>query len=166
MRATRTYLQLTAPGQLKPGFGAYPGLVIARVENPTAALYRTLYRGVGEAYHWRERWDWTDADVTAHLGRPGTYLFVAKTGTTPAGFYELKQEADGAVEIAYFGLLPAAIGKGLGKHLLSQAVTDAFALGASRVWLHTCTLDHPAALPNYLARGFRPFRTETYEVEG
>ncbi len=71
---------------------------------------------------------------------------------------------DGSVEIAYFGLFPNAIGQGLGKHLLSCAVRDAWALGPSRVWLHTCTLDHPAALPNYKKRGFLPYKTETYEV--
>ena len=165
MIATRTHLQLTNPTEFKPAFGTFPDLVIARAERPSAELYRSLYRGVGEGYRWRDRWDWTDADLAAHLARPEIHLFVARRGETPAGFYELKRDPDGGIEIAYFGLLHNAIGKGLGKHLLSQAVTDAFALGANRVWLHTCTLDHPAALPNYLARGFRPFKTETYEVD-
>jgi GNAT superfamily N-acetyltransferase len=71
---------------------------------------------------------------------------------------------DSSVEIAYFGLLPRAIGQGLGKHLLSCAVRDAWALEPARVWLHTCTLDHPHALPNYRMRGFAPYKTETYEV--
>ncbi len=56
------------------------------------------------------------------------------------------------------------LGRGLGKHLLSCAVRDAWALAPSRVWLHTCTLDHPAALPNYEKRGFARYKTETYEV--
>ena len=82
-----------------------------------------------------------------------------------AGWYELRRvPEDGSVEIAYFGLLPGAIGQGLGKHLLSCAVRDAWALGPARVWLHTCTLDHPHALPNYQKRGFAPYKTETYEV--
>ena len=68
------------------------------------------------------------------------------------------------MEIAYFGLAPGAIGLGLGKHLLSCAVRDAWAAGPSRVWVHTCTLDHPHALPNYQTRGFTVYRTETYEV--
>jgi GNAT superfamily N-acetyltransferase len=82
----------------------------------------------------------------------------------PAGFFELKAHADGGVEIAYFGLLPEFIGRGLGKHLLTEAVERAWGLGARRVWLHTCSLDDKAALPNYLARGFRPFHEETYTV--
>jgi GNAT superfamily N-acetyltransferase len=60
--------------------------------------------------------------------------------------------------------LPEFLGRGLGKHLLTQAVQTAWGLGAARVWLHTCTLDDPAALPNYLARGFRPFKTDVYSL--
>jgi len=72
----------------------------------------------------------------------------------------LKPGEGGSVEIAYFGLLPEFVGRGLGGHLLSVAVERAFESGARRVWLHTCTRDNPAALPNYLKRGFLPFRTE------
>ncbi len=79
-----------------------------------------------------------------------------------AGYFELRNCEDGSVEIAYFGLLPEFLGRGLGKHLLTCATEQAWADGANRVWLHTCTLDDPAALPNYLKRGFRPFRTEKY----
>lgn len=82
-----------------------------------------------------------------------------------AGYFELKKEADGSTEIAYFGLLPQFIGRGLGKHLLTRAIEQAWADDARRVWLHTCTDDDPAALPNYLKRGFKTFKTETYTVE-
>ncbi len=81
------------------------------------------------------------------------------------GWYELRQVLeDASVEIAYFGLAPDAIGRGLGKHLLSCAVRDAWALGPTRVWLHTSTLDHPHARSNYEKRGFVVYRTEQYEV--
>jgi GNAT superfamily N-acetyltransferase len=83
----------------------------------------------------------------------------------PAGYFELRRHDDGGVEIAYLGLLPEFFGRGWGKYLLEQAVRQAWATGASRVWLHTCTLDHPAALPNYLQRGFRPVREEVYVTE-
>ena len=76
-----------------------------------------------------------------------------------AGYYELRVEADG-IEVAYFGLLPDYQGQGLGGFLLTHALRRAFEL-APRVWLHTCTLDGAAALPNYRARGLRPFRTQT-----
>jgi GNAT superfamily N-acetyltransferase len=81
-----------------------------------------------------------------------------------AGYFELRRDTDGGVEIAYFGLLPGFTGRRLGAHLLTEAVERAWSLGARRVWLHTCTFDHPAALPNYVKRGFTVFKTEQYEV--
>ncbi len=165
MRATRTYLELREPGQFQPAVGDFPGLVIERVERPTPALYRQCYRTVGEAYHWRDRWDWTDADIRTHLAQPEISLYVATRAGALAGWYELRRVPDeDSVEIAYFGLAPGAIGQGLGKHLLSCAVRDAWALRPSRVWLHTCTFDHPHALPNYQKRGFVAYKTEVYEV--
>jgi len=165
VQATRTYLDLKSPGQFRAAFDDFPGLTVEPVERPTPALYRECYRRVGEAYHWRDRWDWTDEEIRAHLGQPEITLHVARRGGALAGWYELRRvPEDGSVEIAYFGLLPGAIGQGLGKHLLSCAVRDAWALGPSRVWLHTCTLDHPHALPNYERRGFVAYKTEHYEV--
>ena len=82
----------------------------------------------------------------------------------PAGFFELERHPDGSVEIAYFGIARRLHGRRLGAQLLTVAVREAWAMAPTRVWLHTCTLDSPAALPNYLARGFTPFRTETYTV--
>ena len=69
-----------------------------------------------------------------------------------------------AVEVAYFCLLPHAVGRGLGKFLLTRAVERAWDLGATRVWLHTSSLDHSSALPNYLGRGFSIWKQETYQV--
>ena len=80
----------------------------------------------------------------------------------PAGYFELRGDRVGGTEIAYFGLLPEFTGRGLGGYLLTVAVQRAWATGTERVWLHTNTLDHPAALPNYLKRGFRAFHSETY----
>ncbi|MGH7520767.1 MAG: GNAT family N-acetyltransferase [Gemmatimonadales bacterium] len=171
MQVTRTYLELKDREQFKASFGDFPGVTIARAQKPLPALYRMCYQTVGEAFHWRDRWDWTDQQIAAHLADPCHQLFVAmrangKKKVALAGWYELRQvPEDESVEIAYFGIVSAEFGHGVGKHLLSHAVRDAWALGASRVWLHTCTLDHPNALPNYIARGFTPYRTETYEVD-
>ncbi len=168
MEATRTYLELTRPDQFRPAFGDFPTLAVARVRRGGASpeLYRLLYRTVGAGFRWRDRWNWSDAEIHAHLARPEITLFVATRDDALVGWYELRRvPEDGSMEIAYFGLVPEAIGQGLGKHLLSCAVRDAWALGATRVWLHTCTLDHPHALPNYRARGFAPYRTEIYTVD-
>ncbi|MGH6692873.1 MAG: GNAT family N-acetyltransferase [Gammaproteobacteria bacterium] len=166
MRVTRTYLELTSPDRFRPAFGELPDLTVEPVAAPTPALYRHCYRGVGAAWHWRDRWDWTDDEIARHLAQPEITLHVARRGEDLVGWYELRRVPDdGSVEIAYFGLLPGAIGRGLGRHLLSCAVRDAWAAGARRVWLHTCTLDHPAAVPNYVARGFAPYFTEDYDVD-
>jgi GNAT superfamily N-acetyltransferase len=171
MQVTRTYLELKDRAQFKPAFADFPDVAIARAKRPLPDLYRQCYRAVGEAFHWRDRWDWTDDEIKRHLADPAIQLFVA-TRTTGnkhadlAGWYELRRVVDDdSVEIAYFGIVAAEFGRGFGKHLLSSAVQDAWALGPKRVWLHTCTLDHPNALPNYLKRGFTPYRTETYEVD-
>ena len=165
MQATRTYLELRHPDQFRAAFGAFPDVVIERVARPTPALYRHCYRTVGAAHHWRDRWDWTDDEIRAHLARPEILLYVATRNNALAGWYELRRvPADRSVEIAYVGLAPDAIGQGLGKHLLSCAVRDAWALQPGRVWLHTCTLDHPHALPNYEKRGFVAYQTERYDV--
>ncbi|HVH09872.1 MAG TPA: GNAT family N-acetyltransferase [Gemmatimonadales bacterium] len=165
MQATRTYLELPSPAAFRPAFGPFPDILVERIERPAPELYRECYRTVGAAYHWRDRWDWTDAEIRAHLAQPEITLHVARQQDRLAGWYELRRvPADRSVEIAYFGLAPDAIGRGLGKHLLSCAVRDAWALGPMRVWLHTCTLDHPHALPNYEKRGFQIYKREVYEV--
>lgn len=171
MEVTRTYLELKDRSQFNAAFGAFSDVFITRAPQPQPALYRMCYRTVGEAFHWRDRWDWTDQQIADHLADPAIALFVAAraSGTKAAqlaGWYELRRvPEDDSVEIAYFGIVPAEFGRGFGKHLLSSAVRDAWALDPKRVWLHTCTLDHPNALPNYIARGFTPYRTETYEVD-
>lgn len=124
------------------------------------SFFRYLYREVGHAYGWVDRLGWTDDQIRAHLADPAVSLWLLTVGHAPAGWAELRSEADGSTELAYVGLLPDFTGRGLGKHLVSVAVERAWELGARRVWVHTSSGDHPAALPNYLARGFSVFRTE------
>jgi GNAT superfamily N-acetyltransferase len=127
--------------------------------------YRRLYNTVGAPWHWTDRHAWSDQRLTAHLTRPAISVFECIVGDESAGFFELEQHSGGAVEIAYFGLAEGFIGRGLGKALLTRAAEESFGLGATRVWLHTCTLDSPHALPNYEARGFTPFDRDTYVVQ-
>lgn len=162
----RTYLEMDSPHRLTGRAPIPPGYVV-RQERCDPALYRELYDGVGAAYHWRDRRLWTDEQFREHLDRPGIGVWVLRQGAAPLGFFELARHDDGSVEIAYFGLMPAGIGRGLGRALLTAAVDAAWSLTPrpARVWLHTCTLDHPAALANYLARGFQVTRTESYTVD-
>jgi len=164
IQVKRTYLELRSPAELRPARCAEPALRIERVTEPTPALARWLYETVGAAWHWNDRRGWSDEEWRAWLARPGVSLHVLSRYTSPIGYFELAAGAGGEVEIAYLGLLPGHHGRGYGKHLLTLAAEQAFASGAQRVWLHTCTLDHPSALANYRSRGFRPFREELYEA--
>jgi GNAT superfamily N-acetyltransferase len=164
MQVTRTYLEMTSPDQLEAASVPEPAPQIARVNDCSVPFFRYLYQEVGKAYRWTDRLGWSDQQVRDYLAMPGVSIWLISAEQEPAGYFELRQHDDGSVEIAYFGLLPKFIGRGWGKYLLSRAVHSAWATGSKRVWLHTCTLDHPAALPNYIKRGFRPFRKEVFEV--
>jgi GNAT superfamily N-acetyltransferase len=161
----RIYLELRAPDELRPARGSKVPAHIERLVPCPPALYRTLYRDVGERWHWRDRVIWSDEKLARHLARAEVTVFVARVGGDIAGYFELEKHDDDSVEIAYFGLRPAFFGHGLGGELLTRAVVEAWALGATRVWLHTCSLDSPPALPNYLARGFQPFKEEWYTTD-
>ena len=164
---TRSYLEMLHPGDLTGSASTLPaGARLDRVSRCPISFHRYLYREVGRNYHWRDRLTWTDEQERDWINDPRLSLHVLYQDGSPAGYFELRREAEGSVEIAYFGLLPEFIGKGLGKVLLTMAVTEAWTAGARRVWLHTCTLDDPAALPNYLKRGFRKYQEERYTIEG
>lgn len=160
---TRTYLRMSRSDALRPS-RPLPNARAERLAPCTVVRYRALYAAVGADWHWHDRDAWPDERLAAHLADPsvGIYLFTVDGET--AGYFELQQHAEGDVELAYFGLVPAWIGKGLGRAMLTAATKQAWQLGATSVWLHTCTLDHPHAIANYRARGFDEYRTETYEV--
>jgi GNAT superfamily N-acetyltransferase len=164
VKATRTYLEMTRPDALRPSRVAEPYVSVERVDSCPPSVWRHLYTEVGGAYRWTDRLPWTDDDIRAYLADPAVSLWTLTVSGALAGYFELRRDADDGVEIAYFGLLPEFTGRGLGGHLLTEAVERAWASGARRVWLHTNTLDHPAALPNYLKRGFTIFKTEEYVV--
>lgn len=159
---TRTYLEMTSPGELAGSAAPPDGVRLERVEHCPLGFFRFLYAEVGKQYYWRDRLTWSDEQIIEYLNGP-VWVWVLYQGGAPGGYFELKRHEDGSIEVAYFGLMPHAVGRGLGTLLLTRAVEEAWALGTNRVWLHTCTLDHPAALPNYLKRGFKQVRTEMYQ---
>jgi GNAT superfamily N-acetyltransferase len=161
IEVVQTNLEMTSPSDLIGGDAAPPGVRLERVVRCTPALSRFLYTEVGRQFGWRDRLAWTDAQFQAYLDG-GIVVWVLYHAGAPAGYFDLRLDADGSVEINNFGLMPHAIGRGFGRFLLTRAVQEAWAMGAQRVWLHTCTLDHPSALPNYLKRGFRVVGEERY----
>src|SRR5438105_4143830 len=165
MEVTRTYLEMRDRSELRGAKLDDPLIRIEEQRYCSIELFRFLYVEVGKNYHWVDRLRWTDEQISAYLKQPEISLWLMSYDEAPAGYFELRKCEDGSTEIAYFGLLPEFIGRGFGKHLLTCAAEQAWADGANRVWLHTCTLDDPAAMPNYLKRGFRPYKTEEYTVE-
>jgi ribosomal protein S18 acetylase RimI-like enzyme len=158
-----THLEMRSPDQLRP---APPtGLEVRRAEVPSPELNRFFYTAVGGDWFWIEKLHWTYEQWRAFVDRPGFATWIALVQGTPAGYFELEQLADGAVEIAHFGLLPAFTGQGHGGHLLTLAVREAWARGATRVQLNTNERDHPRALANYQKRGFTVTHTAPADVD-
>lgn len=156
------FLELPGPAAFRPG-AAPRRYRLERLAAPCPGFARFLYAAVGGPWAWTDRLPWTDAQWAARLAAPGIELWVATMDGAPAGYFELEDRADGTVEIAYFGLLPHAIGQGHGGALLTDAVERAWAMGARRVTVNTCSLDHPRALGGYRARGFVVVREEQRE---
>ena len=161
----RTHLELRRPDELRPG--RRPGEPIELVHRRpiTPAEYLRLYTLVGELWLWRDRLVWTEAELEHYLSSPDVHIWTAHLHDATAGYFELRQHVDRSVEVMYFGLAPAFIGRGIGGWLLTRAAQEAFALGASRIVLNTCTLDAPHALPNYLARGFTIVSEDQYLLD-
>ncbi|MBM3275703.1 MAG: GNAT family N-acetyltransferase [Candidatus Sericytochromatia bacterium] len=156
-----TYLEL-AKTDFRPKWTTREDVSFSHMPLPMPEVNRFFYMAVGGPWFWTDRRPWTLArwqDQLADSVRIETWIL--SVGGVPAGYVELERRDPTTVEIDYLGLLPGFIGKGVGAHLLSSAAKRAFEMGAERVLLNTCNLDHPAALANYTARGFKPVRTES-----
>jgi GNAT superfamily N-acetyltransferase len=167
VEVTRIFVEMRDPGQLKRK--DMPSGIDARFVRwqPCPVLrYRELYKRVGAKWHWRDRNEWSDERLAKDLNNPDVHVWELLVGDELAGYFQLEKQPGPVVEIVYFGLTPEFIGKGVGGAMLTKAVDEAWALGADAVWLHTCTLDSPHALPNYEARGFvRTGKVEKYVVQ-
>lgn len=162
-----TYLQMTDWSQFRPAYLNYlDGIKVMCIETPDVAFYRFLYTSVGEQWRWRDRLSVSDEDIQALLLDPGTSVHVLYVDGAPAGYIEMAERREGptrrffSTEIVYFGLRSNYIGRGLGKHLLSHGIAYAWNKGTQRLWVHTCNLDGPHALNNYIKRGFKIYRVE------
>jgi len=154
-----TYLQSFSP----PALCEAAPVANVRVEplaEPTIALYRSLYRAVGDGYCWVDRLLMPEDELMTILADPGVSIFVLKVGTETAGFCELDCRQRNEVELAYFGLFQKFIGQGLGRFFLNWTLHQAWSYSPDRVWVHTCDLDHPAALSTYLRAGLDIYRQE------
>lgn len=154
LAAVVTFLEMTErPAEPVPS----SSLRLRRIR-PTPDDYRALFRKVGAPWLWFSRLELSDAELEAIIGDPDVELFEVAAVEAVAGMLELDFRAARECEIAFIGLVPSLTGEGHGRWLIAEAVHRAWRDGVTRVHVHTCSLDHPAALPAYRRAGFRPYK--------
>ncbi|NKB71512.1 MAG: GNAT family N-acetyltransferase [Candidatus Latescibacteria bacterium] len=161
-RQKTTYrLEMASRDELRPPQQQPTDLDIRRVEIACPEFNWFLHQLVGVEFRWGGRQHWGLQEWTQYVDRPELETWVAYVEGTPAGYYELEKQDDGSVRIECFGLRRPFIGRGYGGTLLARAIDRCWEMGADHVWLSTCSHDHPHALKNYLARGFKLIRETT-----
>lgn len=158
-----THLEMTAPpaGPLPP-LPPAPETALIGARRPPAAYFLYLYRAVGEPWEWTDWLERPTAEVEAFVHDPEVSLHTLMVEGWPGGFFMLDTREPGVCDLAYFGLVPEATGRGLGPWLLGTAVRTGWDRpGIERLTVNTCTLDHPAALALYQRLGFTPVGRET-----
>jgi GNAT superfamily N-acetyltransferase len=149
-----TYLEMLE----NPGAPIPPSpLSLHRIETPDPDEYRSLFRLVGARWLWFSRLAMDDEQLCSIIHDPKVHLYAVTGGERRVGMAELDFREAGQCELSFLGLIPELAGEGHGRWLLAQVLRQAWAPGVSRVHVHTCTLDHPAALPAYLRAGFTPY---------
>ena len=157
---TTFFLEMRAPNDLREKEKPI-GLEVIEAEVKEFRFNRYLYQIVGEEWSWKDKLSLSDDEWKQYAESDNLRTWVAYEKGSIAGYYELQKQENENVEIAYFGLAPKFLGKGFGGYLLTQAIKCAWSWGnTKRVWVHTCTLDHEAALNNYKARGLKIYKTE------
>lgn len=156
LAAAVTYLEMH-----EPPAGEIPesALSLVRIDDPDADSYRSLFRRVGSRWLWFSRLAMNDEALLAIIADPKVELYsVADENGRTAGMLELDFRENGECELAFIGLVPDLAGMGHGRWLLAEAVRRAWRDGVRRVHVHSCTLDHPAALGAYRRAGFKAYK--------
>ncbi|HUT48935.1 MAG TPA: GNAT family N-acetyltransferase [Alphaproteobacteria bacterium] len=160
-----TYLEMRAPPRHPNILSGRHQMALMRAAKPTVSFYRYLYSAIGEAWLWWERRALDDEALASIIHDPQVEIYVLYYDGVPAGYAELDLRVAKEVEIAYFGLVPEFVGRGLGAYLLGWALDEAWRREPGRVWLHTCNFDHPKAIAIYQQAGFTPYRQETTQID-
>ncbi|MGH3544852.1 MAG: GNAT family N-acetyltransferase [Mycobacteriales bacterium] len=162
---------MRSANQLKPGRPGPLPVALEQHDISSLSLLSATYARIGAPHSWVSRPAWSPEKWEEWLSRPGLRSWLPRIGGQIAGMVELEAQPKGDVEIVVFGLVPEFVGKGFGGHILTLGTRLAWKLEATdgtptrRVWLHTSSMDHPHAKPNYEARGFHMFRTEQKQRE-
>ena len=158
----RNYLELTSFKDFKEAKKLSEDYYVELTNPKDFQLNKFFYKNIGKNCQWVDRLVWTELNWAKYVSDERLFTYIFKNKNELVGYFELllnKDTKDG--EIAYFGILEEYFGKKLGGYLLSEAIKSSFNLGCVRVWVHTCSLDHKNALPNYLSRGMKIFKSET-----
>ncbi len=132
--------------------------VVRRVAHPDLAWYRKLYREIGEPWLWFSRLRMDDEELRAILHDPAVDAFALSYAGIDQGLLEFDRRRFPDIELSFFGVTPTLIGKGAGRALLAHCLPLEWEHGPRRIWLHTCTSDHPSALAFYRKFGFVPYK--------
>ncbi len=158
----RNYLELRSFKDFKEVKKPLKDYSVELVDPKDFQLNKFFYKNIGKNCQWVDRLAWTSLDWTKFISDEKLFTHILKNKDEIAGYFELLFNKDtNEAEIAYFGVLEEYFGKKLGGYLLSKAIKFSFSLGCTRVWVHTCSLDHKNALLNYQARGMKIFKSET-----
>ena len=152
-----TFMEMTAPPSV---VGTAPPGVVAARERPDIEAYLELYREIGGPVQWDARLRMERAELVRLLAAEGTDIYILRHAGEPVGLCEFQNAGNADVELAYFGLVPSAYGKGYGSYLLNQALTACWRHKPERIWLRTDTNDHPNAIGVYEKAGFRIMKRE------
>ena len=151
-----TFLEMRAPAP--PRATTPTSLTYVPFRPSDANAYRALYRAVGEQWGWFSRLAWSDEQFLDHFSNEAVVAFHVKDQAGTVGIIELDARADHETELAFFGVVPERIGTGLATIMMDFTISRAFARPIARFFVHTCTLDHPAALRFYEKSGFRAYK--------
>tara|TARA_B100000795_G_scaffold224288_1_gene179673 strand:+ start:292 stop:795 length:504 start_codon:yes stop_codon:yes gene_type:complete len=158
----RNYLEIKSNADLKVIKKPSENYSVERVDPKNFQLNKFFYKNIGKEIQWVDRLTWTDLNWINYVSDKKLSTYILKDESEIAGYFELLfNQVSKEAEIVYFGILKEYFGKKLGGYLLSEAIKCSFIKGATRVWVHTCSLDHKNALGNYISRGMNIFKSET-----
>ena len=157
----RSYLEINSLKDLKEVQKPSSDYSLKLLDPVNFQLNKFFYKNIGNSHEWFDRLTWSENKWINYASSENVVTYILKNKNDLVGFFELifyKQKKE--IEIAYFGILKEYQNKKLGSYLLSEAIKLSFSMNVSRIWVHTCSLDHKNALNNYLARGMKIFKSE------
>ncbi len=165
MKVDRYYLEINSIKNLNEVISPKQNLIIEKISPPNIELNKFFYKNIGKKHNWVDRLSWSEEKWINYVSLKNVKTYVLKHKDNLVGFFEtIEHQEKNETEIAYFGILEEYQNKKLGSYLLSEAIKKSFENEVSRVWVHTCSLDHKNALNNYISRGMRIFKTEILNI--